>query len=237
MLVATIQPVMAQNAWRGLGRVSISGGIQPGSAGFTQETSLIDYLEPTKMTAHRPGSGVPFYDVSIAARVDGDLGVAFGVSGLSTTGDARVTAAVPHPFFFDRPRPISGEAFGLRRKETGLHLGLAYVVALSNRSDVLVLGGATHFRVRQDLVSDVSFSESYPYDTATFSSARVERRHASRFGYHVGVDVTWRLAPRWGVGALVRFARAKVPFDVNEAQATTVDAGGLQVGGGVRLVF
>lgn len=234
-IVATIQPALAQDGWRG--RVSVSAGLQPDSAALAQQTSVLDYLEPTDIAADLPGRGVPFYDVSLAVRVAGNLGVAFGVSGLSTTGDAGVTAAVPHPFFFDRPRSISGEAFGLRRVETGLHVGVAYLVAASDRADIMVLGGATQFRVRQDLVSDVTFSEAYPYDTATFSTAQVVRQNASRLGYHVGLDVTWKLAPRWGVGALVRFARAKVPFEVNGAETGTVDAGGLQAGGGVRVIF
>jgi hypothetical protein len=237
VVLATAQPVLAQGVWSGLGRASVSAGIQPGAAGFVEATRVLDYLEPTEIAADLPARGLPFYDVSIAVRVAGGLGAAIGVSGVSRTGDASVTAAVPHPFFFAQPRAIKGEAFGLRRSETGLHMGLAYLAAMSERADVMILAGATRFRVRQDLVSDVTFSEAYPYDTASFSTATVVRRTESKFGYHVGVDLTWKFAPGWGVGGLVRWARAKVPFEVNGAEAGRVEAGGLQAGGGVRLVF
>jgi hypothetical protein len=144
---------------------------------------------------------------------------------------------VPHPFHFDRPRDISGEAPGLRRSETGVHLGLGYLIGLSRRADVMMMGGATYFQVRQDLVSDVSYSESFPYDTATFSTAQVVRRNSSKVGYHAAVDLTVKLGARWGVGGLVRFSRAKVPFEVNDEETATVDVGGIQAGGGVRFAF
>jgi hypothetical protein len=237
VIAGTVQPAAAQDVWSGRGRISLSAGIQPDAAGLSQATSVEDYLETTAITADRSALDTPFYDVSFAVRVAGGLGVAAGVSGLTTRGDARVAAAVPHPFYFDRPRDISGEAPGLRRTETGVHAGLAYLIGLSRRVDVMVMGGATYFRVRQDLVSDVSYSEAFPYDTATFSTAEVVRRDASKVGYHTAVDLTVKLGARWGVGAIVRFSRAKVPFEVNGAQTGTVEVGGLQAGGGVRVAF
>jgi hypothetical protein len=47
-----------------------------------------------------------------------------------------------------------------------------------------------------------------------------------------------RLTRHAGVGAAVRFSRARTTFAVpNGGAAVTVNAGGLQVGGGLRLYF
>jgi hypothetical protein len=101
----------------------------------------------------------------------------------------------------------------------------------------MVFGGASYFRVRQDVVSDVTYTEAFPYDTAAFLGAQLVQITESRLGYHTGADLTWKIGPRWGIGGLVRFSRAKVPVRVNGSRAATLEAGGLQVGAGFRWVL
>lgn len=85
----------------------------------------------------------------------------------------------------------------------------------------------------QDLVSDVTITQTYPYDTATFSGTTSTHRSASRIGFNAGADVTWRLRPRVGLGLGVSFSRAAVAL----SDTVTVDAGGAHLGGGLRFRF
>jgi hypothetical protein len=93
-------------------------------------------------------------------------------------------------------------------------------------------------------VADVAYTETYPYDTATFSGATLMRVNATRVGFNAAADLTWRLSRRWGVGGLIRFARARVPLtmtstgtDLQPTSAGSVVAGGFQATGGLRMTF
>jgi hypothetical protein len=59
-------------------------------------------------------------------------------------------------------------------------------------------------------------------------------------GYHVGGDVRYFFTTHVGVGGVVRFTAADVELTgtlFKPAGTTTVKAGGLQAGGGLRLRF
>ena len=237
MLLGLSTPAFGQDVWGGRGRAGVSVGVQPGAGALAETTTGVDYLEPTPITADLSGANAPFFDLQVALRLSGPLGLGFGVSGLNITGDAHVTAAIPHPFYFERPRNIEGTAPDVTRREAAVHMGLAYLARASDRADLTFYGGLSYFRVQQDLVSDVTYSESFPFDTAAFSTAQIVEETASKVGYHAGVDITWKLTPRWGVGGLLRFSRARPAFELDEAEVATIDAGGFQAGAGLRLIF
>jgi hypothetical protein len=237
VLACGAEPAIAQGRWVGWTRVSASAGLQPDVAGLSETIDVVDYLEPTSITTDQAGARVPFVDAGLAIGVIGNLGVSVAVSNLSTRDDIPVAAGIPHPFHFDRPRPITGLAFGVRRAEVGVHTDLVYLAAVSDRIEIMFQGGATFFQVKQDLVSDVTFSEAYPFDTARFSRASTVQVTASKVGYNTGVDISWRMSRRWGIGGLVRYSRARVPFELDGVTAATVDIGGLQAAGGVRFAF
>jgi hypothetical protein len=111
------------------------------------------------------------------------------------------------------------------------NLSGVYVV-VSGRFDVAVSAGLSFFEVEKDFVTDVTYTESFPYDSATFARADLERESRSRTGFHVAGDVTWKLGSHWGVGGLVRYAKAIGPFI-----GSTLDVGGLQAGGGIRVMY
>ena len=107
---------------------------------------------------------------------------------------------------------------------------------MSERFQAIVFGGPSYFWVRQDTVTDVTFSESYPYNEATFTGATVTRQKTQGWGYNVGVDLSYYIAEHAGVGALIRYAPATVDLP-SGAGTVQIDVGGLQAGGGVRFRF
>ena len=56
-------------------------------------------------------------------------------------------------------------------------------------------------------------------------------------GYNAGVDMTWRVNRRIGLGLLVRYSAGKKEFIPTGALPVEVTAGGLHAGGGVRVLF
>jgi hypothetical protein len=230
---AQARPPATPRRWTGI--VSANGGVQAGTHPLEQTSEVDTYVEPAVLSAERPTTAVPFLDGGVTVRLWRNLGVGAAVSFLSTTGDAEISAGIPHPFYFDRPRAVAGEASAGHR-ETAVHADAAWLFELST-IDVLVFGGASFFQVRQDLVADVLFDEEYPYDVAAFVGADVERVDESATGFNLGADVTWKLSGRWGVGGLVRYSRAELPLSVDGVDAGSLTVGGVMIGGGLRVTF
>jgi hypothetical protein len=165
------------------------------------------------------------------------LALGAGHTRFDQNHDAGVDARVPHPFFFDRARSISGEALDLTRQEHAFHLQLRWFLPVPGPVRLAVFGGPSFFWVDQDLVTTVSFTHSFPFDTASFSGAATRGQSVSETGYHAGADATVFFSKFIGVGGLVRLSHASVDLVSQDDGRFSVDVGGLQVGGGLRVRF
>ena len=224
-------------AWNDRARVSINFGVQPSSTTFTGATTKSVYLETSTINTTYGVSNGQLFDGGVLVRVAGGFGVGVAVSSFSKSQTAAVTGSIPHPFFFNTPRSIGGTTAALERSEVVAHIQAAYVIS-SKRVDVAISGGPSFFNVSQDLVGAVTYSETYPYDTATFMAATVTKVTATKIGFNAGADIGVKLSKSVGVGGLVRFSRASLSFPLpGAATSVSADAGGLQVGGGLRLFF
>jgi hypothetical protein len=232
-MLASAHAAAAQTPpWKDRGYIHISGALQP-SATFSSTVKPVDFGEAAVVdTNYEPGS-IPGFDAGGGVRVWRNLAVGVDVSWSSKTTAGAVSAQIPHPFFFNRPRAVSGDASGLGRDETALHLQALWMIPMRRRWQLALAGGPSWFTVGQDVVSDVTFTQAYPYDTAAFASAITVHRSGSRIGFNAGADATYSPRPHMGVGAGLMFSRASVPLD----DTLTVDAGGARLSGGLRFRF
>jgi hypothetical protein len=219
--------------------VDVNGGFQSGTQTFSDASDEAFYGETISWDAEYEARSGPLFDLSIGVRAWRNLVGSVAYSRFSETDAASIHGEVPHPFFFNQQRPITGVAEGLRQQEDALHLSAVWSVPVSRQLDVRVFGGPSLYWMQRDLVADISYTENgYPYDTASFDRAVVERVKTDTWGFHVGGDVSWMFTPTVGVGAMARFSRAEtdLPSPAN-ADTLALRAGGLQVGGGLRLRF
>ena len=236
LLACVAVPASAQTAWGLRNRISLSVGGQLQTERLSQSFSLDEYVEPAPVRADLPKKTIASFDGGVATNLYGPIGVGFAVSYLNNRGDASVGAALPHPFYFDRRREISGRA-RVQHSELVAHLNLVYLVT-SPKLELLVSAGPSIFRTDQDLVVDVDYIEAYPYDVATFSSAIIEQARRTKVGYNVTADVTWKASRNWGLGVLVRFARAHVEYPgIGQSGVIKTAVGGVQAAGGIRLMY
>ena len=84
--------------------------------------------------------------------------------------------------------------------------------------------------VSQDLPADFQIQEPVP----TITSTSLEKVDKTTVGIHFGVDVTYLVTPRYGVGVLARYTWGSA--DLTGAD-DSVTVGGLQIGGGLRIRF
>lgn len=218
------------------GFVSVNGGFQAASSDFTENITFLSNGEDASATTTHAVDGGILFDVSGGAFVGEHLAIGVGLSRYGRDSDAAVSASLPNPFFFNEYRLVDGiQAAG--RTETVAHVQLQWFVPVNEQLEVGVFGGPSFFSVDQEFVRGVDFTDAFPFDTATFVSAPTEAQSASAVGFHVGADVTLFLTPNVGVGGLVRFSRATVDFATADGATQSLDAGGVQAAGGLRLRF
>jgi hypothetical protein len=226
---ASAQP----GSWTDRGYINVSAWYQPVSPDFSNTVRPTDFGEPSVVDTGYETRAIPGFDVGGGVRVWRNLGLGLDVSRFSKRTTGAVSAQVPHPFFFNRARDVSGDASGLRREETAAHVQALWMVPLGSRWQLALTGGPSWFFVGQDLVSDVTITQTYPYDTATFAGTTSTHRSRSHAGFTAGADVSYRLRRHVGLGFGVMFSHASVPLD----NTVTIDAGGAHVGGGIRFGF
>jgi hypothetical protein len=214
--------------------VTLAGAYQASTTGVTQAITFEQYGEDGSLTAGYTVDRGPAIDLGAVVRLWRGFGAGVAGSYFHDSGSAQVNALVPHPFFANQPRQISGPV-PVSRSELALHIQAVYWIQPTGRLDIVVSGGPSVFRADQDFVSDVTFSQTFPYDTAAFESAAVVRERKTVTGGNVGAEVGWRLSRYVGVAGLIRYSRASASFPDTSAPAIVV--GGLHLGGGVRCVF
>ena len=179
----------------------------------------------------------PAFDAAGGGMLWRRLGVGVGVSRFAISTPASLDATIPHPFFFNRPRAVRGDAGGLKREELAIHVQARGVFPLGRRFQVMLFGGPSFFQVKQGVVTDFTFTDSYPYDDATFRAATTTTAKVSKMGFNAGGDLAFFFTRQLGVGATVQFAGTTVDLPAAGGASRQVKAGGGNAGAGLRLRF
>jgi len=233
VLAMTPRAALAQGAGASRIAVTVGPGIQLTSTSASTTTSFEAFSEDGSLTAGYSAKYQPTFEGGVIVRVRGAIGVGVAGSYLHDNGEADIHALVPHPFVFNQPRPLDGTTPALH-EQAAIHFQAVYWIERTPHLDLIISGGPTFFHTTQDFVTDVSYTESPPFDTVTFTGATVSRDHESAFGGNVGVEAGWRLAPHIGVSAVGRYSRGTATFAARNAD---VVLGGLRLSGALRLVF
>ena len=234
--LALATPAAAQS-WPERVHVSVNGAFQAATNDFGDRFEFERNVETGSTDVDYPVQGGFIFDAGGGVRLWKNLGAGVAVSYFTRDDAAATTSSFPHPFFFEQPREVTGDGTGVKRSETAVHVQAMYLINPGGRLRLVLSGGPSFFTVEQDLVTDVTISESYPFDTATFASAQKTRDKASAPAFNAGADVMWMFSSRLGVGGVIRFSRTSIDLDAPGGRTISVDAGGLYAGGGVRLLF
>jgi hypothetical protein len=153
-----------------------------------------------------------------------------------------LTIEVPHPVFNNRhASDIDVTADTLAREDRGVDVSLIFIPRTPDAWRVRLFGGPTYLRVKQEMVSLVTYSQVF--NLLGFNSVDIQRyefqvEEGSVWGLHAGVDVGYFFSRYVGVGGVVRFNRGTVTVDdpLSGVEAD-LKAGHTTVGGGLRLRF
>jgi hypothetical protein len=217
--------------------ISVDGIYQTGTEDFDDAASFSLNAETANFaTAYEVKPG-PAFSVAGSGLVTRGLAVGVGVTRFQRETPAGLTASLPHPFFFNRPRSLSGDVGSLNREELAVHVQARAVFPSPGRLQAMVFGGPSFFTVKQDVLTELGYTEAYPYDTVTLAPGQITEVSTSKTGFNVGADVGFFFTRQLGIGGTVQYAGATI--EVESAGGDTIDVkiGGIQVGGGLRLRF
>ncbi|HEX7485177.1 MAG TPA: SH3 domain-containing protein [Vicinamibacterales bacterium] len=226
--------------WTDRGYLWMDGIYQSGSSAFTQTQTWSYFAETATATIEFPAKNAPGFEVSGGYRVWRNLAVGAGVTVVNRSTATSVTGSIPNPIYVNRPRALSG-GFSSNNTETAIHLQATWAIPMSPKMMLMVFAGPSIFNVKQTIVDPQGVTvstDAYPFDSATITLANTTDLSKTAIGFGAGADFSYYFTRFVGVGAMVRFARASVSFPVtNPTRALSVDAGGFQAGGGLRILF
>lgn len=216
--------------------IGISGAYQAGTSDVSSTVGFTANAEHTTFTYKFPVKPGPAVDVMGRIRLIKNLGIGVAYTSFSANGTADITSQIPHPFFFNQPRSIAGQA-SLDRKETAFHIRATISSAPGRKLQFTAFAGPTFFTVTQGLVDSVAYADSYPYDTAAFSSATTKQVSQSKTSFGAGADVAYFFSKNIGIGAVASVAKTTMSAKAADDSAVSIDVGGTSFGVGLRLRF
>jgi hypothetical protein len=161
-------------------------------------------------------------------------------SRVKTTDDLAANVAVPHPLFAGEPRTATAQLGGLGYSEQAVHIQAVWFMPVTTRFDVAVFAGPSVFVVKLDQATfgPANIQEgAFPFTSVTITGVSASSRSETAVGFHAGVDGTYLVTRRFGGGLFLRYSRASVDFPTSAGGTVGVDAGGFEVGGGLRVRF
>lgn len=218
-------------------RLVVNGAAQVAPGSFGQQFTLTPNVEAAPVTTDLSLATSGVLEAGARLRVHRRLSI--GVIGFIASGNAggSVEAELPHPFYFNQPRNISGDLSGLTRKERGVHLELVVPLRVSPGAEVILLGGPSYFDVEQALVTDSTYSDSYPYDTATLDETTSSVAKKAGPGFNLGVELARQVSRSARVALLGRYSRGTLTLSAADGNESEVHAGGVLAGIGLRFAF
>jgi opacity protein-like surface antigen len=219
--------------------LNLSGIHQQSGTDLTRRTPAFadHYVEPGSIAGAYGRGDAWKIDVLGGQAVSRRVGVGLGLSYQRRDRSAAIAAEVPHPFFFNQLRPATFDTSPLRRRELAVHIPVVWMPSMSGRTRALLFGGPSIFHITQDVVSNLSLAETYPYDQVTVTDSTQTELSSTVVGFHVGGDLAYMFTPGVGVGGGVRYSSGQKEFGKDADATGSGRAGGLEVMAGIRFRF
>jgi len=238
----------------GVGRLVILGSLLPASSSFAVEAKIVvnglaglgtlsfgesrtstEFVETSRFQATYQEKTGPGFEAGLRVDPIPHLGLFLTYSRLTRTGSADFSAMIPHPLYFNQPRSAQGALDGLTYTESAAHLDLV-VSGKSGAFELFAFGGGSLFKVQCELIDQLQYTQTYPYDTVTLHTPTKIALEDSPKGFNVGASVDYRVARHLALGIQARYSRATAQL-LSAGKTVSVDVGGTHLGGGLRLVF
>ena len=216
--------------------ITINGVQGTDTLSFVDTNQFDLFKEPAQIESVYTDPRSGGYELGAQFRIAGPLAVGATVQRFENDRNAAYTASLPHPFFFDQFRELSGAASGLTHEEIAVHLDAVFTKTWGPLT-LDAFGGPSWFQTKTEVLVDVLYEEVFPYHEVLFQGVEGRVLESRPIGFNVGASATFRVAGFFGVDFGVRYSEARSKLFVEEGREIELDAGGLSVGLGLRFLF
>jgi opacity protein-like surface antigen len=218
-------------------KLYLTGAFGVQSLDFSGTRTFTEFAEEGQVAADYTEDSGPGLEGGLSYRLGSHLSVALMGSYLKRDGSASYQANLPHPLYLDKDRVVSDNVSGLDYNEMAGHLDLV-VSGRSGSFDFSGFAGPSVFKVKADLIGQPTYTQSYPFDSVTVTSVPAASAQKTAIGFNVGAGLDYRLSEKFALGVQARFSRGTAKLKPEGgSDEIEVDAGGLQVGAGIRVFF
>jgi hypothetical protein len=179
----------------------------------------------------REAKGGLFPDVMAGMRVKQNFFIAVQGMVRTASADSPTVVSVPDPFAFESPRVVTGTLTAMAHRELWASLLATYVAPVRPHLDVMVFAGPSLVEMEHEVATFNPSSIVEPAPTVTFTRTTQSR---TVWGFTAGADVRYMFSENVGAGVFGRVQAATVNLP---GTGITIDAGGFQIGGGLRVRF
>jgi hypothetical protein len=215
----------------------LNGVTESSDFGLTESRSFPSFRETATVDVNYRKSSRPGYELGAQVHILGPVGIVASAELFDSTPSATYRDRLPHPFFYDRLRELSGEQPHLSWSERALHVDPVLSLDFGPRLSVDVFSGASMFFTETELVDEILYEEVFPYDSVVSKGTTIRRMKARPLGYNLGVSTTLRLVGVLAMDFGLRYSRAGVRLDLAEGREIHFDTGGLRFGAGLRILI
>lgn len=205
--------------------------------GFDEHQTLRTNAEDGSFDVDYPISGSAGVEIGGGVALWRQLGVRVGWSHFSTNSTATLDASLPHPFFFNRPRTLSTEVSGLERSEDAFGAHAMGVFQIGARLQIAVFAGPTWISVKQDVIESFNYSDTYPYDSVSFTNAATSQSSGTKATFGGGVDVSYFFTKLLGAAGGIQLGQADIEIDTSTGHTQTIKTGGPRAFAGIAFRF
>ena len=215
---------------------------------FVMAASVARSQEAADFAAHYHVPRNASFDFGGGFMLSPIVGVGVNVGGSAHEAQADLLVRLPHPYFFDAFASAPGQTdIPMQRIERCLNVQVMLVALRTRHFHLRAFGGPSYFRIEQDAVTDIVYNQFYfvhsPANVAELTEYELERIAGSGWGFHAGADGSVFFTRVIGVGGFAKYGRGAIDLENTVARAlgqhaqVGIKAGGVQVGGGLRLKF
>jgi hypothetical protein len=207
--------------------IDLHAGGQLSDSAIDTDATFTLYGEDANIKTRQEIGAMGMFDVRFGVRLGAKAGAALSVSGAEAKYDGQVAASLPNSLVINQYNNFTQDVPGMTRRELGYHLQFLYFIPASERLVLTVGAGPSFVQVQQPVIDVTVIPGTQNLDV------QVPKNRGTVPAFNVGLDATYALAPRFGVGLFSRFVAGSKDFD----DIADVSVTSFQIGGGVRLGF
>jgi len=175
------------------------------------------------------------FDIAAGYKFSDSVGVELGVDICSRSINAGYNASIPHPLIFDYLR-YAEDTGSYTLKENAVYLNFVYSIAFG-KFGFDIIGGPVYFLASTELINEIQFSESYPYESIGMSAVITEV-DKSIFGFNAGAGLNFYFIQNFGIYITACYLSGSADLDTGtEIPGITLSLGGFKARAGLKILF